>query len=163
LPRTAGVSSALPFRSASFDLIFASWLLEHLATPAVDVAELGRVLRPGGRFIFITPNGRHPLSWVNHQLGRFTAVQGRLVSWLYGRAEADAFPTQYKANSLPQLATLTAGTGLTLSEYHLVGDPTYLAFVPGVWGLLTAVEKRLPPSRRIHLVGVLQKTVAEES
>ena len=157
LPRTAGLSAALPFRDNSFDLIFASWLLEHLETPAVDVAEIGRVLRPGGAFVFITPNGLHPLSWLNHQLGRFTAVQGRLVERLYGRAEADAFPTRYRANTRAQLTRLAEGAGLQVAQLQAIGDPTYLAFVPGVWPLLTAVEKRLPPERRVHLVGVLAK------
>ncbi len=157
LPRTAGLSAALPFRRDSFDLIFASWLLEHLAAPAVDVAELGRVLRPSGAFVFITPNGQHPLSWLNHQLGRFTAVQGRLVEWLYGRAEADAFPTRYRANTRTQLQALAGQAGLRLVHLEAIADPTYLAFVPQLWPLLTAVENRLPAARRIHLVGVMQK------
>jgi ubiquinone/menaquinone biosynthesis C-methylase UbiE len=61
LPRVVGISGRLPFAAASFDLIFASWLLEHLENPAQDLAEISRVLRPGGVFVFITPNARHPL------------------------------------------------------------------------------------------------------
>lgn len=157
LPRTAGLSAALPFQDNSFDVIFASWLLEHLETPAQDFGELARVLRPGGVFVFITPNGLHPLSWLNYQLGRFTAVQGRLVERLYGRAEEDAFPTRYRANTRAQLERLAGGAGLRLVQLQAVADPTYVAFVSGAWRLLTAVEERLPPERKIHLVGVVGK------
>lgn len=39
---------ALPFPDASFDRVFSHALLEHLTDPARAIAELWRVLRPGG-------------------------------------------------------------------------------------------------------------------
>ena len=39
----------LPFTDASYDAVVAGYLLNHLARPEVAVAELARVLRPGGR------------------------------------------------------------------------------------------------------------------
>jgi ubiquinone/menaquinone biosynthesis C-methylase UbiE len=38
----------LPFEVSSFDHVFVCFLLEHLAEPALGLAELRRVLRPGG-------------------------------------------------------------------------------------------------------------------
>ena len=38
----------LPFEASSFDHVFVCFLLEHLAEPALGLAELRRVLRPGG-------------------------------------------------------------------------------------------------------------------
>lgn len=38
----------LPFKSASFDFVFSYAVLEHLHNPFVAMAEIGRVLRPGG-------------------------------------------------------------------------------------------------------------------
>jgi SAM-dependent methyltransferase len=43
-----GDAYALPFPDASFDAVFAHTLLEHLREPARALAELRRVLRPGG-------------------------------------------------------------------------------------------------------------------
>ncbi len=46
----------LPFADDSFDLIWSSEVIEHLADPATSLAELRRVVRPGGDIILTTPN-----------------------------------------------------------------------------------------------------------
>ena len=157
LRRAAAVSDILPFMAGSFDVIAASWLLEHLPDPAAAFAEASRVLRPGGAFVFITPNARHPLAWANRSLGRLGRLQGRLVSRLYGRAEADTFPTAYRANTPDALASLAGGAALRLETLDCVADPTYLAFSQPLFRALSAFEDRLPVDRRIHLVGVARK------
>lgn len=158
LPRTVGISGRLPFAAERFDVVFASWLLEHLAHPAVDLAEIGRVLKPGGVFVFITPNKKHPLSMLNQLFGRFALLQGRLVEWLYGRAADDAFPTRYRANTTAALQTLGAESGLQLITLHTIPDPTYIAFTPLLFRVMCWFETWLRPERRLHLVGVLEKT-----
>ncbi|MHB1131489.1 MAG: class I SAM-dependent methyltransferase [Chloroflexota bacterium] len=47
---------ALPFRDASFDIITATDVIEHLVHPVTLVAEVYRLLRPGGYAVFATPN-----------------------------------------------------------------------------------------------------------
>src|SRR5215207_8389414 len=42
----------LPFPNASFDVVTSSWVLEHLRAPKADFAEITRVLKPGGHFLF---------------------------------------------------------------------------------------------------------------
>lgn len=162
LPAASGFSHALPFRDDRFDIVFCSWLLEHLETPQVDLAEIGRVLKPGGVFIFITPNKRHPIAWLNQTIGRFSAVQAWLVERLYGRVAADTFPTWYRANSQKQLARNLSGIAriakfeFKIEQLHTIPDPTYLAFHPLVFRFMCWFETALPPSRRLHLVGVLR-------
>ena len=46
---------ALPFRDASFDLVLATDVLEHVRDEARAVAELHRVLRPGGALVATVP------------------------------------------------------------------------------------------------------------
>jgi SAM-dependent methyltransferase len=44
-----GDAAALPFVDASFDLVFCRTAVHHFTDPAVVVAEMARVCRPGGR------------------------------------------------------------------------------------------------------------------
>jgi len=155
LPRAAGRAEALPFPDRSFDLVCCSWVLEHLPDPERALREVARVLAPGGHFVFLTPNVRHPLLTLNRWL-RWT--RGRAVGWLYGRAEADTFPALYQANTIPRLTSLLRSAGLELVALIPVGDPTYLAFNEALYRLSAWVERWIPPSARVHLVG--EATVA---
>jgi SAM-dependent methyltransferase len=157
MPRAQAINRHLPFPARCFDVVIASWLLEHLREPARDLHEVARVLQPGGVFVFITPNGRHPLALLNRLLGRLGPLQQRIVRRLYGRTATDTFPTLYRANSRTALQTLAADAGLRLQEVQAIPDPTYLAFTPRLFRLAQWVEDRLPPARGLHLVGILHK------
>jgi SAM-dependent methyltransferase len=52
----ADLDEPLPFEEASFDVVVAGELLEHLRDPRRVVAETRRVLRPGGTFVASVPN-----------------------------------------------------------------------------------------------------------
>lgn len=58
-----GDAVALPYPDASFDVVCAMDLLEHVEEPAAVVAEASRVLRRGGLFFFHTFN-RNALAWL---------------------------------------------------------------------------------------------------
>ena len=54
----AGSMTALPFRSASFDCAYATESLEHAVDIDAAVAEMCRVVKPGGRIAIIDKNAR---------------------------------------------------------------------------------------------------------
>jgi SAM-dependent methyltransferase len=49
----------LPFADASFDCAVAAWMLYHVPDVERGLAELARVLRPGGRLVAVTNGGDH--------------------------------------------------------------------------------------------------------
>lgn len=157
MPLVQGISDALPFTTNQFDLIFSSWVVEHLERPLLTLKSIYHCLKPGGVFIFITPNGRHPLAKVNQLLGRLDKLQNALVEKLYNRANDDTFPTYYRANSSKAITTLCQETGLNIERLHYVPDPTYLAFTPMVYKASCWLESLLPENRKIHLIGILRK------
>jgi SAM-dependent methyltransferase len=161
LQRATGLMERLPFSDGSLDLVVCSWVLEHLAQPQHAFAEVARVLqgpdaasgRPGGHFVFLAPNGWHPLTWTSRFLGRIGDWQARLVSRLYGRADVDTFPVVYRANTRRQLERLARAAGLTPVSLNTVGDPTYLAFNAPLYCLAVLVERLTPRWMKVHLVG----------
>lgn len=44
------------FKDEEFDMIYAGEIIEHTWTPAVMIGECRRILKPGGRLVFDTPN-----------------------------------------------------------------------------------------------------------
>jgi SAM-dependent methyltransferase len=92
-PVQANVEETLPFDDGSFDAVVAGELLEHLQFPDALVAEIRRVLRPGGVFAGSVPNAFR--------------VQSRL-RFLRGKPPEDD-PTHLRMFSPAVLGELLAG------------------------------------------------------
>jgi 2-polyprenyl-3-methyl-5-hydroxy-6-metoxy-1,4-benzoquinol methylase len=58
-----------PLQDASFDLVWAGEVIEHVADTAPWLSELRRVLRPGGRLLLSTPNNG-PLALLRAAISR---------------------------------------------------------------------------------------------
>ncbi|MFF0970463.1 class I SAM-dependent methyltransferase [Streptomyces sp. NPDC003283] len=85
---------ALPFRTDSFDAVFAAGLVAHLPRPAENLRELRRVVRPGGTLALFHPIGRAALA----------ARQGRRIT-----------PDDLRAED--RLRPLLAGSGWRMTSY----------------------------------------------
>jgi SAM-dependent methyltransferase len=68
--RWADLDQPLPFEDASFDVVVAGELLEHLRDPRRLVAEVHRVLRNGGTFVASVPNAYRAKNRLRFLLGR---------------------------------------------------------------------------------------------
>lgn len=84
----------LPLHDAALDAVFGAGLISHLARPGTDLAELARVVRPGGVLALFHPIGRAALA----------ARQGRTITDNDLRAE-------------PGLRALLGGSGWRLDSY----------------------------------------------
>jgi SAM-dependent methyltransferase len=65
------VNNGLPFESASADYVFCMEVLEHLENATAFMAEVHRVLKPGGKLILSVPN---PYCWIEI-LSNFRCLQ----------------------------------------------------------------------------------------
>jgi SAM-dependent methyltransferase len=73
--RLTPIDGPLPLADASFDLVWASEVIEHIADTAVWLSEVRRVLAPGGRLLLTTPaHGR--LRLLLHGVERYSDPQG---------------------------------------------------------------------------------------
>ena len=62
VPSVLGTATALPFADGSFDVVFSSFgALQFVSDIEAALAEVARVLRPGGRFAFSVT---HPTRWM---------------------------------------------------------------------------------------------------
>ncbi|GAA2546854.1 class I SAM-dependent methyltransferase [Streptomyces levis] len=86
--------AALPLRAGSLDAVFGAGLVSHLASPAENLRELARVVRPGGVLALFHPIGRAALA----------ARHGRPLT-----------PDDLRAE--PNLRPLLAGSGWRLTSY----------------------------------------------
>jgi 2-polyprenyl-3-methyl-5-hydroxy-6-metoxy-1,4-benzoquinol methylase len=69
----------LPFPTAEFDRVAVVDMLEHVADEDGFVAELARVLKPGGRLVVNTPHSkRSALRRLRHRLGQTDEKHGHL-------------------------------------------------------------------------------------
>jgi SAM-dependent methyltransferase len=94
--------TAMPFADASFDLAIAIEVIEHVPDKPGFLAQIFRVLRPGGRVFLTTPNPQCLALGLEERLER-------TLRWLARRpaAEKDAFI------SLADLSGLLASAGFT--------------------------------------------------
>lgn len=157
-------ADAIPYPDETFDVVFADNLLEHLSAPAAVFAEVHRVLRPGGTFLFKTPNRWHYVPtiarltphWFHEAVNRWR-----------GRKTVDVFPTLYRANSSADVRRLSAGAGFEVvalerierrPEYLRMSLPTYL--IGAAYERLVNSTKLLEPFR-VLLIGASRKPPAE--
>jgi 2-polyprenyl-3-methyl-5-hydroxy-6-metoxy-1,4-benzoquinol methylase len=95
----------LPFGDGTFEAIFAGEIIEHLVDTASFVAELRRVLKPGGIAVITTPNlasfenrlrlllGRYPI-WVEYELSDQGHVRSYTVPTLRHQLRSNAFEVE---------------------------------------------------------------------
>jgi SAM-dependent methyltransferase len=164
---TAKVARAewIPFEDRVFDVVFADNVLEHLESPEVVFREVCRVLRPGGLFLFKTPNRWHYMPTI----ARLTphAFHG-FYNRLRGRETVDTFPTYYRANSRSRIGALARRAGMVVRSVEFVeGRPEYLRISPATYllgYLYERVVNSLPSlaGLRVVILGNLARPAENE-
>ncbi len=136
-------SSDIP--EASVDVAYAVFVMEHLKDAKRFVEKLHSVLKPGGVFFGITPNGRHYFSYVSGLLAAI-GVQRVMLRLLRGRELADDYhyPTTYALNDPRRIERLARAAGFSGVEFRYWQSygvlkpyfPAPLRFAPVAWDWL---------------------------
>jgi sugar transferase (PEP-CTERM/EpsH1 system associated) len=159
-----GTAEAIPYPDDRFDVVVSRSVLEHIQNPQVVFAELYRVLKPGGKFIFLTPNKYDYVSLIASCVpNRFHAA---IVKRMEGREERDTFPTFYRANSAYQLARLAAESGFEVEALRYENNyPSMFMAHPLLCRMAIGYDNLISLSPRLHwlrgwLLGCLSSTKA---
>jgi 2-polyprenyl-3-methyl-5-hydroxy-6-metoxy-1,4-benzoquinol methylase len=81
-------SEALPFGDGYFDGVWINEVFEHVADENRTLAEIRRVLKPGGCLVLISPNRWFPIECHPVKLGRHIFRLAPVVPWLPSRVTA---------------------------------------------------------------------------
>jgi SAM-dependent methyltransferase len=139
----------IALRRESVDCAISRSVLEHVKNPSQVYNELYRILKPGGRFIFLTPN-----------LWDYGAIASKLIPnslhpWivrkLEGREEDDTFPTYYRSNTPAAVRRLARDVGFAVEAVRFLGQyPSYCMCNPLLFLIGTAYEKLLARFQCLH-------------
>jgi len=121
------------------------------------------VLKPGGRFLFHTPNLWSYATLTNALLPG--AVRLPLIRLLQGRKEEDVFPAHYRFNSLGAAKSLAEQHSLVVCELQFVESSAQTVMLGPfvVLELLWIAALRLPFMKKLrtNIIAVLQKPELE--
>jgi SAM-dependent methyltransferase len=131
---------AVPLPDAAIDLIYSRSVMEHVVDPDAVYGEAARLLKTGGRWIFLTANRWDYVSLVSRLTpNRFHAG---IVRRFEGREEHDVFPTAYRTNDLSQIARHAAGHGFRIDRFERHGQyPAMFYRLGGLFLIATLYEK----------------------
>lgn len=117
----------IPVQADSVDVVMARSVMEHLDDPLRVYREFSRVLKPGGKLIFLTANLWDYVSLIA------AVVPNRLHPWIVrvteGRDEQDTFPTRFRSNTSRSIRRWGRESGLRIIDFEYLGQhPSYLQF-----------------------------------
>ncbi|MDT0201318.1 class I SAM-dependent methyltransferase [Nocardioides sp. AE5] len=151
VPSVCGTATALPFRDASFDIVFSSFgALQFVADIADAVSEVARVLRPAGRFAFSVT---HPTRWMfpdDPGEEGLVASQSYWDRTPYVEVNDDTGEVAYVEHhrTIGDWVSLLADAGMSLVRFD---EPEWPEGHERVWGGWSQTRGRLTPGTAIFV------------
>jgi len=158
-----GEGECLPFGKDMFDIVYSSNVLEHVRDPEAVLHESFRVVKPGGRLVFVVPNYRS--FWEGHyRLPWFPCFNwrplGKLWVSLFGRDPAFLDTLHFITPSMIRrwLSTLPGNHRiLTMGEDVCAERLRTLSF--DSWGGLNAIKRAARILQRLKLTELVIRCV----
>jgi SAM-dependent methyltransferase len=125
--RMQGSAYDLPFQSSIFDAVLMDYVLEHIEFPEQCARELFRVLKPGGKLFFRTPNLFHYVALIARATPH--SFHQKAIKWIGKSPGQDPFETFYRVNTIRAVKRCFEGSGFVVDQIRLVEkEPSYLMF-----------------------------------
>lgn len=145
--RIAGDGQRLPIATDEIDLVFSEYVFEHLQQPRSALAEIDRVLRPGGSFVVLVPNP-------NHYYARIADLTPfwfhRLWFSLQGidDYEEERYPTHYEWGTLSDIRNVD---GWEVERFTSFTGPTSYTRVLPIHVLFTLFDMAMADCPEYHV------------
>lgn len=124
-----GNLESMPLGTSSVDLVISRSVMEHLDRPVSVFEEIRRILRPGGRLVFTTPNKFYYSCLIARLLP--DRAKDAYFRNVFGEDGYDSFPVYYRANSVRAFRRLADAVGFEIEQLQPIRHyPYYLMFSP---------------------------------
>jgi ubiquinone/menaquinone biosynthesis C-methylase UbiE len=148
----------VPLPDNSADMIVSEFVLEHLENPEKVFQELYRILKPGGSFIFLTPNRYNPIMVLSGILPHF--IHDWFRDQILKKGE-ETHKTYYRANSYDRVVRLSQYAGFTVGKVARAGNPEYVGIMPLLmWPAMLferMINNRVLEGLKMYLIGEFKK------
>lgn len=149
----------LPFAARSFDLVSANMVVEHLDFPENSLREIRRILKPGGHFVFHTPNLCSPFILASALAPEW--LKRRVIRLVESRQDEDVFKTHYRLNTASVIRRCAKESGFSVVEIKSVCT-TPISWVLGPFVIFELLMIRILSRRgfgtlRPNLIAVLER------
>ena len=143
-----------PTHRHHFDVIVASYVLEHVSSPMPFLVAMHECLKPGGSAFILTPNTFHYFGG-----SAYVARRLHIDEWVIRRIRDHAtledhhFRLQYHMNSRGRLTRLALRAGFRTLEFRMLDEPgIYQPYLPRTLNSIPVVWSRLV--HRLHAPGL---------
>jgi ubiquinone/menaquinone biosynthesis C-methylase UbiE len=165
--RVVGDLLNLPCRDQAFDHITANMVMEHVSDPVKALKSIERLLKPGGIFIFHTPNYRHYWTFLASLVPQ--KLKNKMIEFVEERTEDDVFPTFYRLNTVSSIAEAASLAGFRIRELHKVSSSSSgTIFILGPFVVFPLLYRRLTRWKvlenfRDNFIVVLEKPAPQQT
>ena len=140
-----------PCEDEQYDACVSNYVLEHVADPEAHLREIHRVLKPGGCYVFRTPNRFHYVSmvaaWTPHSFHRLVANRLRALD----DDALDPYPTVYQLNTRSAVKKHAPTAGFTVEKLDMIeSTPSYGAASRPLFFAGMAYERTVNSTKRLE-------------
>jgi ubiquinone/menaquinone biosynthesis C-methylase UbiE len=109
---------------SSVDIVISRSVLEHIKDVENVYREIHRILRPGGKFIFLVPNMWDYVSILSYLIPN--KLHKIIVNKFTGRPGEKTFDTYYESNTKGSIQRLVKKTGFDIISLEYLGQYPYM-------------------------------------